>query len=185
MPKKVKTVALPYREEMSREEYVKTVRFLRPEIERVRAVFAEGRGWQGAWGSEYSALRDKLIIQMMADGQSRDYIRNIFITEGGAGSTQTVDNWIKHACDAAFQLREKDLEKVRTMQILRIEEVYRRAMQRDNLDTALKALEQLAKTQGLYSDTNVVNMPVLQFHFGDEQPAVDMIMDAKEIVKDE
>lgn len=77
--------------------------------------------------------------------------------------------WRNKALEALSQYAVKDAEKIRGVQMERLEYIYNLAVENHQLKTAQSILDTMNKLMGLYKDSTVIVQPVTQFNFGDDK----------------
>lgn len=124
--------------------------------------------YKKVWTAEATDMRNRWIISMIVKkGMSS---RNVsgYIKKNWGVSHSTATRYVEDALHSLAPLSEKDKTAALEIHRERLEDLYHRAVKDNRIESALKVLEQMAKINGYYNDTMVVNMPVMQFKFGDD-----------------
>lgn len=119
------------------------------------------------WDGELLELRNLFIIALIREGHSRVRCNQI-VKEMFGVSKATADSYYKTALEYLVVENEGIKGAARKVAIERLNGVIEDAKRRGANHTALQAMEQLNKINGLYSEKKEIEVTGLKFDFGGE-----------------
>lgn len=153
-------------------------RFLSPdEVDAlIRSKIAQtakhkGRSAHAKWTESEMQARDSVIIEYIChQGLSRAETAKQISDRWGI-HLHTAERYIREAVEHLVRDYDEYTEEVRKVHLERLEKILQEALDRDNLDTALKVMDQISKVQGLYLERKevTVNDIPISFKFGNEE----------------
>lgn len=119
----------------------------------------------GGWTDELLELRNIYVISLIRDGLSRARC-NQEVSETFGVTKRTADNYYRQALE--YLAVENDAIKgaARKIAIERLNAIIEQAKKRGSTHSALQALDQLNKINGLYSEKKEVEITGIKFDFG-------------------
>lgn len=133
---------------------------------RIKTMRPCNQAGRTLWSEEEVALRNSYILTLTRMGLSRWQIATKVSHDFSISKSQAT-RWLEVAYNELVEQNKVNIEAARAVHIERLEELYRIAMESSNYGSALKVLDQLAKTNGLYDANNVVRVPNFTFNFGE------------------
>lgn len=114
---------------------------------------------KNAWTQEELEVRNAVIMQYICDqGLSRERTAQQ-ITNRWNISIKTARNYVKQAIEAfTSTYTEEDYEKQRQMWLARCEQILQDAIDTGDKQSALKALDLIGKSMGIYNEKKDVNV---------------------------
>lgn len=130
---------------------------------------------------ERKILEGWVLHRMIREGLSRKAIMDIMEEEWNVDRCAAA-TMMSFVLNQLVETSEKEKERGRAVYLERLEELYRNCIERNDVQNALKVMEQMAKARGFYNDTTVL-APVMNFKFGSEPetPKADFVVEPKEI----
>lgn len=126
------------------------------------------------WKEEELDIRNRWIIcQLVKRGMSPSEVR-AYMKQKWEVSHTVAEKYVRDAIDSLVKIDGYNKNLAIQIHKERLEDLYAKAVDKNKIDSALKVLEQMAKINGYYNDTMIVNMPVMQFKFGDEDNIIHM-----------
>ena len=127
-----------------------------------------GNDTRGSWKDEVLEARNMLVINKVRNGFSRQRIKEYIMQNWGV-SHFAADKYYKEAIESLEIESDAVKNAARKIAVERLNDIITRARERGNTDSELKALEQLNKINGLYSEKKEVEITGLQFDFGERE----------------
>lgn len=123
------------------------------------ATGGKGNSKKNAWTEEELELRNAVIMQYIAEqGLSRERAAQQ-ITNRWNITIKTARGWVKQAIDAfARSYTEEDQEQQRRMWLERVEQILQDAIDSRDKASALKAMDLIGKSMGIYAEKKDVNV---------------------------
>ena len=130
---------------------------------------------------ERKILEGWVLHRMIREGLSRKAIMDIMEEEWNV-DRQAAGVMVGFVLNQLVETNETEKERGRAVYLERLEELYRNCLERNDVQNALKVMEQMAKARGFYNDTTVL-APVMNFKFGTEPetPKAEFVVEPKEI----
>lgn len=154
---------------INKEELNNIEELIKINVEKGRTICkASNKINEKVWKEPEVDMRNRWIIsQVVKNGMSLNDVRAYMRQNWGVGYT-TSENYMKTALGSLAEMDKDNKNIALAVHRERLEDLYSRAVENNKIDSALRVLEQMAKVNGYYNDTMVVNMPVMQFKFGDD-----------------
>ena len=123
------------------------------------ATGGKGNSIKNAWTKEEKELRNAVIMQYICEqGLSRERTAQQLTNRWKLGM-DTARRWVKMAIDDfAAAYSEEDKEKARKMWLERCEQILQDAIDSRDKTSALKALDLIGKSMGIYTEKKDVNL---------------------------
>lgn len=125
-----------------------------------------GRNIKSIWSDEALDARDTCIYKLLRKGYGRQGIVEVLSERWGC-SKPTVDKYYKEALNNLKEDTEQVKNAARKIATERLNEAIIRALDKNRIEVALKAQDQLNKINGLYSEKKEVEITGLEFKFGE------------------
>lgn len=121
---------------------------------------------------ERKILEGWVLHRMIREGLSRKAIMDIMEDEWNVDRVAAA-TMVSFVLGQLVETNEKERERGKAVYFERLENLYANCMERNDVQNALKVLEQMAKARGFYNDTTVV-APVMNFKFGNEPSMIEI-----------
>lgn len=127
-----------------------------------------GNATRGFWNEEMLEVRNMLVLNLIRNGLSRQRCKEYMKQHWGVSFT-TGDKYYTEAIESLVTESDTVRNAARKIAIERLTGLMERARERGNTDSELRALDQLNKINGLYSEKKEVEITGLQFDFGERE----------------
>ena len=128
-----------------------------------------GKNCKNKWSEGEIQIRNAVILDYICrQGLSRSETARQLSARWNC-SVRTTEKYIRTACDTLVRDYDEYVEYAREMHLERLENLLEDCLSRNNADTALKVLDQIAKVNGLYIQKQEVSLTgeVTKFKFGE------------------
>lgn len=113
----------------------------------------------GNWTPEETLLRHTVVIDYLRQGLSKKRIAEELCLRWGCSMTSGM-NYIKYALNYLSEINKDnvDIEQAKAVQLERAQGILESAVERGMYDSALRALDQINKLNGLYTDKAQIDL---------------------------
>lgn len=140
--------------------------FMKEKIHRSGDIKEKLSNKQREWTDAELAMRNQVILTMVAEGYSRTNISKELQARWEINKT-TACRYIRQALDALIEDNEEFIKHARDIAISRLEGVMMEAKEHSDRKSFLSALDQYNKIHGLYTEKHEVKEDVsITFDFG-------------------
>lgn len=109
------------------------------------------------------------LTELITQGYSRSKLKDYIMDTWEVGS-ESADGYIRMTYEVLGENSDEVIENSKNIQLERLEDLLRKALESDDKASSLKALDMINKLHGLYIEKKEVKLDAqkLRFSFGDE-----------------